>query len=435
VASSLDIHPVVNELAGSADDTQRVQEAIDTCHRGGGGALCFRPGTYRCGTLYLRSGVTLLLEPGSVLQASDQIVHYATDTHHQRYDNEACLDRCFIYAEDAHDIGITGGGVIDGHGDRFPNTGSDQRPMLLRFLRCRHVRLEGITLRRPAAWTTAFIECGDIIARGLQIHSRANLNGDGLDFDSCQNVVVSDCTIDASDDCICLQSSVPGRSCRNVAISNCVMCSRWAGLRIGLLSSGDIEDVVVSNCTMRDMGCSGFKIQSTEGGAIRNMSFSNIVLRNVPRPVFLTLNHFHIGKDAPQTPPRTGRISGLAFRSFRIRNDALPQSPSACFEALVGIGTPGHRIDDIVFDGIDFVAAGGAASGEVQQPEMENVRPEFFVWREHLPAWAVYLRHVEQVEMRNCRFHAITPDARPQAYAEDAVNSTVNGQPAGEQAI
>ena len=61
-------------------------------------------------------------------------------------------------------------------------------------------------------------------------------NGDGLDFDGCKNVRVSNCSFDTSDDSICLQTSSKDHSCQDITITNCQFSSRWAGGRIGLLS-------------------------------------------------------------------------------------------------------------------------------------------------------------------------------------------------------
>jgi polygalacturonase len=71
-------------------------------------------------------------------------------------------------------------------------------------------------------------------------------------------------------------------------ISKCTFCSKWAGIRIGLLSRGDFENVTVSNCVFRDIDDSGLKIQMCEGAAMRRMVFANLVMASVPRPVFMT---------------------------------------------------------------------------------------------------------------------------------------------------
>lgn len=79
-----------------------------------------------------------------------------------------------------------------------------------------------------------FLECDYVWANKVKIISR-HLNGDGLDFDSCRNVFVSECYLDTSDDCLCIQNSVSNRPSYNITVRSCVMKSYWAAIRIGLL--------------------------------------------------------------------------------------------------------------------------------------------------------------------------------------------------------
>jgi polygalacturonase len=72
---------------------------------------------------------------------------------------------------------------------------------------------------------------------GITIFSRANINGDGIDFDGCSKVRVSNSTFDTSDGSLCQQTSLPENPCQDVLITNCSFSSRWAGIQIGLLSS------------------------------------------------------------------------------------------------------------------------------------------------------------------------------------------------------
>ena len=139
-----------------------------------------------------------------------------------------------------------------GRRSHFPNADDPQknRPMMLRFLNCSNIRMRDLTLANPASWTSAWLYCSDIAVNGLTIHSRANGNGDGLDFDGCTDVRVSQCAFDTSDDSICLQTSRPDCPCRDIVISNCTFTSKWAGIRIGLLSRGDFENVTVTNCSL-----------------------------------------------------------------------------------------------------------------------------------------------------------------------------------------
>jgi polygalacturonase len=422
----------VREYGAAGDgislDTEAIQNAIDECSANKGGTVYFPNGEYLTGTLYLRSNVTLFLEVSATLLGSPLIEHYASDTHKQRYNNESFMDRCLLYGEDLDNVIFAGSGMIHGQGQMFPNPNSEHRPMLMRFLRCRNVRLSGLRLREPASWTTAFILCDTVYAESLDILSRANKNGDGLDFDSCQNVFIANCKIDTSDDSICLQSSERNHSCRNIMIQNCLMTSQWAALRVGLLSSGDIEDVAVSNCVFHDLKCSGFKIQSTEGGHIRNMVFQNIVMRNVTRPIFLTLNHFRMGVDTALPLPETGGISNLKFHHMIITNEAAQTMESA--SGIVINGTPGYSIEDITISDVDYTAVGGIESsmGSIEAvPELTNKRPEAGVYKEGLPSYGLYIRYAKGIRVESLHLKTLREDGRSAVVCQQVEDLTLDG--------
>lgn len=243
---------------GHSKDTAAVQAAIDAA-AAQGGTVRLAGGTFVCGTLYLKSNVALEITNSATLLASPDIADYGTDTHHNRYRNEPELDRCFLFAQDAENVTICGSGVIDGNAAAFPNAGSIYRPMLLRVLRCRNVRVQNLRLLNAAAWATAFLDSDFIWATDLHIENHRNYNGDGLDFDSCRHVWVRGCYIDGTDDNLCLQSS--GLPVQDVHISDCAFTSVCVGIRIGLKSIGEISGVVISNCTMRNIWREGIKLE------------------------------------------------------------------------------------------------------------------------------------------------------------------------------
>lgn len=168
-------------------NTAAIQASIDACTASGGGQVIVAGGRFVTGTLYLKDNVTLHIGSDAVLLGSTNIADYTTDTHKNIYAGEPHLDRCLIFARKAVNISLTGSGTIDGQGDRtaFPNPGDPgkNRPMLIRFLECARIRMRDLALCNPASWTSAWLYCDDIVVDGLTIRSRANGNGDGLDFD------------------------------------------------------------------------------------------------------------------------------------------------------------------------------------------------------------------------------------------------------------
>jgi polygalacturonase len=374
----------VKQFGAAADgvtkDTLAIQAAIDACCQVGGGSVILDQGVYVSGTLYLKSGVYLKIEPSAVLLASPDIGDYGQDTHYNRYRNEKDMDRCFIFAQDAENIGLIGYGKIDGNAEAFPNEGSIYRPMMIRVLRCNNVRLEHLRLYNSAAWTTAFLDSKYIWVNGLDIRNERKYNGDGLDFDGSSYVWVSGCYIKGTDDNLCLQSSSREYPVEEIHVTDCSFTSVCAGLRIGLKSIGAIRNVTVSNCTMKNIYREGIKIECTEGGSITDILIQNIGMRSVRRPVFLILNNrfepegygSSIGlKEMPPigsmeriTISNVTAVDGeeMHKKNYRFGNDIMG---SPRFNGIRVDANSAHPIKDLTLNNIRYHCVGGVKKEEI----------------------------------------------------------------------
>ncbi|AWW29556.1 glycoside hydrolase family 28 protein [Echinicola strongylocentroti] len=415
---------------GKQLDTKSVQAAIDSCHENGGGRVVIPSGyTVLVGTIFLKSHVTLYIERGAVLLGSPDIADYSEDTHKNMYKNEPHMDRCLIFAKDAENFGIEGNGTIDGNGHPRHFNRKTGRPMLIRFLRCNDITMRAVTLQHPAAWTSAWLYCKNIVVEGITITSRVNHNGDGLDFDGCQNVRVSNSSFDTSDDSICLQASLPDVPCRDITVTNCVFTSKWAGMRIGLLSRGDFESVTVSNCTFRNIQDAGLKIQMNEGGTMKNMVFNNLVMKNVPRPVFMTFAQQKACVDALEEMYPMEAMKGFSFDHLTIDNAEMDKN--TCFFIT---GMPGHPIEDISFSNIHFVHPGGGNEEDANRVDLPEYTLEVLDgwWPEFrlvgtLPASAFYLRHVTGLRLAGINLQVKSPEQRPAVVLEDVRHYQLDG--------
>lgn len=418
---------IIND--GHTKNTQMLQRIIDELSASGGGMLKFPAGVYVTGTLFLKSNITLNLLPGAQLLASDNIADYTSSAGENRYLDEHMLDRCLLYAKGQKNIVITGSGEINGNKLAFPNSNDTvlSRPMMIRMDNCANIRLEGVRLIDAAGWTCAFLRCTRVFAHGLDIRNMPHQYGtaDGLDFDSCQNVIVSDCNFDTGDDCICLQNSFRHTICENIAVTNCVMTGKWAGFRIGLSSSGDIRDVTISNIVMYNLGCSGLKIQATEGGTLSNMTFNNITMRNVPRSIFITLNHYALTLESMDGVPYTSRLSDMSFSNIRHVNETSMTHDDN--HGIILIGEPNHPITNLYFNNIDMRLPGGISSPTQPMPEIIGCRPEYYVFNNRLPSSAIYVRHAKHIYMDNISVKLDAPDPRP-LYVGDFSDLIVNGR-------
>jgi polygalacturonase len=336
------------------------------------------------------------------------------------YKNEPHMDRCLIFAKEAHSFSFEGTGTIDGngHGKNF----RAQRPMLMRFLNCRHVHLTDLNIINPAAWTSAWLYCDDITVTGIRIHSRVNGNGDGLDFDGCTGVKVNNCSFDTSDDSICLQTSHTEKPCSDITISNCIFVSRWAGIRIGLLSRGNICSVTVTNCIFKNIGDSGLKIQMNEGAELKNMVFTNLIMENVPRPVFMTFCQQRACVDAPEEPAPMKYMGNFIFQNIIVDN-----SKGDKHSGFVLTGLPDKRIENITIRDVYMTVAGGGTQEDADRsaiPELDikTLRgwwPEYGLFAGALPAYGLYARHIKGLKTDNFNVRAVNADKRPVRKLDD----------------
>ena len=144
-----------------------------------------------------------------------------------------------------------------------------------------------------------------------------------------------------------------------------------------------------------DIQDSGLKIQQNEGGEMRYMTFTNLVMENVPRPIFMTFCQQTACVETPQ-----GEYEPLKrMHDMKFSNIIVDNSKGDKNSAIFLTGIPGHLIEDISISNVNFIVRGGAtkedaAQKEVKEYTLENMKrwPEFFTVGA-LPAYGIYARH------------------------------------------
>jgi len=423
---------------GSTINTVAIQRAIDMVAKEGGGRLIFpAPGKYLTGTIFLKDNVTLEISAGATLLGSQQSLDYPTNVGHCPYITENS-QRALIYARNARNIGLTGRGTISGNGEppvllNKPVGEIADRPMLVRFEDCSHIRVDQLTMTECFSWNLHFARCHDVRVDGLCIPNRRQ---DGIDLESCEDVTISNCNIKSGDDAIAILSNreLP---CRNVTIANCILLSKWAGIRLGPLSHGDINNITVDNCVIRDCQGGGIKIAMLEGGEIRNCNFSNLTMDNVVAPIVVMLVGNYPQTDNPEHPRMPlGKISHLSFSHITgTAAGKLAKEPDA--QSIVFLhGHPQQWLEEISLSDIDLVMAGGGAANEGVDRSMldadvtEITNPG--TWPDHRawgvsPAAAMYVRHVNGLNLNHVRFRMAKPDQRPALYLRQSSDINVTG--------
>ena len=406
-----------------------------SCHEAGGGIVQIEDGCYVSGTIFLKSNVAIEIAASATLLASPDIRDYSVHTHHNRYRNETDMDRCFIYAEDQENIAVRGYGQILGNAESFPNEGSIYRPMMFRFLRCKGIRMENLQLYDAAAWTTAFLDSSYIWVHDVVIKNEKRYNGDGLDFDGCSHVFVDGCSITGTDDNLCLQSSSKAYPVEDIHISNCEFSSICAAIRIGLKSIGTIHNVVISNCTMKNVWREGIKIECTEGGNISEILVNNISMRNVSRPVFVILNNRFceegLGSSLElEEMPQIGTMENLVFSNITAVDDDEMKKTHLRFEKDV-MGAPyfnGIRIDaeehhpirGVTFTNVSYKTAGGVKKSQIpaEYPKVldQLIRKGEETVENYYPDWSrvsnMDLRNIKGLNLSNVQLAVVEADER-----------------------
>lgn len=283
--NQFDVREFGTAADGVTNDGPRIQSAIDNCSAVGGGRVTVPAGDYLCGTIRLKTGVELHLEAGAVLRCSLNREHIV-----QTEAPDGAEEECgyFLGAAHCHDIAVTGRGVIDGQGSRImADDGADGgfhecpvltngfRPRLTFFEDVEDMRIEGVTFRDSSHWTLHMAGCRRVRVTGINIlNNNRGANNDGIDPDSCQDVLISDCIIRTGDDAIVVKTTEPMTRlygpCQNIIIRGCILHSHDSALKVGTETHGDIRNILMSDCIIED--CSrAIGIWVRDGACLENI--------------------------------------------------------------------------------------------------------------------------------------------------------------------
>jgi hypothetical protein len=433
----------VQDFGGKGDgitmDTSAIQAAIDACTNMGGGTVYLPPGNYLTGTITLKDNVTLHVEAGARLLGSTSLADYPNLGRTEgTIDYLEYLSFCLINAYKAHHIALTGEGCVDGQGAAFPyglenynfedqalasSQQSFYRPTLLRFTECHDVTISNLTLQHAASWCCNLEKCKEVRIHDVHLFNRANQNNDGFDLTLCDDVMISNCHIDSGDDAIALKEGG-----LRIVVTNCIISSRWAAVRIGPEAQGVFRDIAVSNCVIYDTYGAAIKIQEVEGGVMENISFNNLVMNHVTGPISLRLGGYLGWRQERKESLPIGVLRHIHFSNIRavIADNAyplpheVPAFPGEKKSCLNITGVPGFFVENVSFRGLHLTFPGGGSWEDAQAvvPELRDRYPEYHMFGT-LPAYGLYLRHVKGLTFEDVTLDTATPDLRPALVGED----------------
>lgn len=437
---------------GKTMDSSAINAAIDACTQAGGGVVYLSPGTYLCGTVILKSNVTLYLEAGATILGSTRIEDYrpsgSDKKKHPKHSGTSLLHRHLIFARDADNVRLAGPGRINGQGHAFwykkahPRVLTEEirwesaihnlwgfigRPSpMVEFQNVTNLRIEDVRLEEAPGWTMRPFNCTHVFIHGIVIQNPVyGPNTDGIDITGCQDVMVSDCVIDTGDDAICLKSQdVDGMECRvtrNIVVTNCILTGCCNGFKIGTRTEGGFENITFSNSVLYndDVGFTsrlicGICLGMVDGGWVDGIVITGIQMRRVRCPINIRLG------DRSRNRPH----SQQGMRNIMI--DGIHASDAILTSSITGI--PGKELEDIRLSNIDIGTAYIGKKEWLKQPvpEIPSAYPQarMFGW---LPASGLYCRHVKGFGLRNVSFRAPADEWRPTMICDTVDHLTIRG--------
>ncbi len=480
---------------GKTLDTDTVNRTIAAAAAAGGGTVLFPAGIYLCFSIHLQNYVHLYLDEGATILAAEspkpgETTGYNGGTYDAAEPNTAWdayqdyghnhWHNSLIWAEDMHDFSITGPGLIYGKGLSFgagPGRGQQsgirgfgpERPTgaaapsgsapppappnparmargnypmyqaeqpgvgnkAIALKNCRNVLLRDFSILKGGHFALLLTGVDNVTIDNLILDT----DRDGMDIDCCQNVRVSNCTVNSPwDDGICPKSSYAlgyARPTRNVTIANCfvtgcyqlgtVLDGTWkkfpAGahaygtgrIKCGTESNGGFINITITGCVFE--GCQGYALETVDGALLEDIAITNTTMRDlISPPLFMRLGARLRG---PKESTQVGTLKRIVVNNLVCHN-----APMRVTSILSGI--PGYAIEDVKLANIYIENVGGATAGMAQivPPEHEDSYPEPSMFGP-MPASGFFLRHIRNLEMSHVEIANTTPDARPAFYLSD----------------
>ncbi len=195
--------------------------------------------------------------------------------------------------------------------------------------------------------------------------------------------------------------------------------------KLGTASHGGFHKIKATNLTIYDTAHSAIALESVDGGVLEDVTFEHIRATNTQNAIFLRLGHRNQDESV-------GRLENVLIRDLKVEVSAGKPDPAKPPHNVIPaaiVGLPAHAIRNIRLEDIEIVYPGGGKPAiarvplDALQTVPENAAgyPEFLMFGE-LPAWGFYIRHADNVTIRNVRVSCKEPDFRPAFAFDDLTN-------------
>ncbi|MBE6651670.1 MAG: glycoside hydrolase family 28 protein [Ruminococcaceae bacterium] len=383
------------------EKTNAISLAIEHASKNGGGKVVIPKGEWLTGQIHLKSNIELHLEDGAKVSFSKNPEDFLPVVL-TMYEGMRCYNYSpLIYANEVENVAVTGNGVFDGNGAEWWKWSKNMtardilykgdlplekrifgtpeyglRPMMLQILNGKNVLIDGITLCNSPCWTLNLVWCKDSIVRNVTINNpTASPNTDGINIESCNRVIVEDCTvITTGDDMYCLKAGrnedarEVGIPCENVIIRRCKSLgpSRSGSIVIGSEMSAGVRNILAEDCTFAyNVNCVRIKSKDGRGGVVENVDFRNLYMEKGMRGINLSYRYSCEARDDAKEPGKyMPTIRNISFENI------------VCDSVQTGItldNLPNGVMENLHFKDITMTADKCMTSDSVKGLYMENV--------------------------------------------------------------
>ena len=284
---------------GHTKDTAALQKAIDQCAKQGG-TVKLMGGTFVSAPLVLRSKVTLWVDSGSTLLGSPDHEDYPKITELRSPALQPLLS-----SDNASNITVTGGGVIDGNGQSWWQAARAEhdhgivgtgymRPRLVVLSHSKHILLQNVTFQNSPFWQVVPYYSDDVTIRNVKILADPHSpNTDAIDPFSSSNMIIDHVYADVGDDNIAIKSGVinspgPDSPSKNITITDCTFM-HGHGLSIGSEIAGGAQNIRATRIHFKgtDQGLR-IKANRDRGNDVSGIHFSDITMEDVKTPILIS---------------------------------------------------------------------------------------------------------------------------------------------------
>ncbi|MTH16810.1 glycoside hydrolase family 28 protein [Flavobacterium sp. LC2016-01] len=433
-------------------NTKAFADAIEAVSKKGGGKVIIPPGIWLTGPIILKSNIELHAETGALIKFStDKSLYPIIETSFEGLNTWRCISP--IYGKNLENVAFTGNGVWDGSGEVWrqvkkskltesqwkkfvasggvlndkkeswypsetfmkASVGADQnvrldlktkeqfeeihdflRPVMVSIQNSKRVLFDGPVFQNSPAWNIHPLMIEDLIVRNVTVRNPwYSQNGDGLDVESCKNVLIENSSFDVGDDAICIKSGKDkdgrdrGIPCENIIVKNNIVYHGHGGVTVGSEMSGGVKNLHVSNCTF--MGTDvGLRFKSTRGrgGIVENIFISNIYMTDIPSQA-ISFDLYYGGKSIAETLAEGGtkvankmmpvNVETPQFKNISIKNITI----AGAYQAVFLQGLPEMNLENIEISNLTAKAENGFtiidANGiRISNAKLDIQKPEVF---------------------------------------------------------